>query len=33
MYIENTGKKSVKFIAIECDNDEFEAIIDRIYQA
>ena len=32
MYIENTGKKSVKFIAIECDNDEFEAIIDRIYQ-
>jgi len=32
MYIENTGKKSVKFIAIECENDEFEAIIDRIYQ-
>ncbi len=32
MYIENTGKKSVKFIAIEADDEEFEAIIDRIYQ-
>jgi hypothetical protein len=32
VYIENTGKKSLKFIAIECDDDEFEGIIDRIYQ-
>jgi hypothetical protein len=32
VYIENTGKKSVKFIAIECDDDEFEGIIERIYQ-
>ena len=32
VYIENTGKKSVKFIAIECNDDEFQSIIDRIYQ-
>jgi hypothetical protein len=32
VYIQSTGKKSLKFIAIECDDDEFEGIIDRIYQ-
>ena len=32
VYLQSTGKKSLKFIAIECDDDEFEAIIDRIYQ-
>ncbi len=32
VYLQSTGKKSLKFIAIECDDDEFESIIDRIYQ-
>jgi hypothetical protein len=32
VYIQSTGKKSLKFIAIEVDDDEFEGIIDRIYQ-
>ena len=32
VYIENTAKKSLKFIAIECDDNEFSDIIDRIYQ-
>ena len=32
VYIQSTGKKSLKFIAIECDDDEFQDIIDRIYQ-
>lgn len=32
VYIQSTGKKSLKFIAIEADDDEFEAIIERIYQ-
>uniref|UniRef100_A0A6C0DKT1 C3H1-type domain-containing protein n=1 Tax=viral metagenome TaxID=1070528 RepID=A0A6C0DKT1_9ZZZZ len=31
VYIRSPGKKSVKFIAIECEDDEFESIIDRIY--
>ena len=30
VYISGEGKKSVKFIAIECDDQEFETIIDRI---
>ena len=32
VYISSPGKKSVKFIALEVDDDEFESIIDRIYQ-
>lgn len=32
VYIQSTGTKSVKFIAIECDDKEFQDIIDRIYQ-
>jgi hypothetical protein len=32
VYIPDASKKSVKFIAIECDDDEFESIIDRISQ-
>ncbi len=30
VYISDNNKKSVKFIAIECDDEEFEAIIDKI---
>ena len=32
VYIENTGKKSVKFIALEVDDEEYERIINYIYQ-
>ena len=32
VYIENTGKKSLKFIALEVDDDEYERIINYIYR-
>lgn len=32
VYISGEGKKCVKFIAIDCDDQEFETIIDRIAQ-